>query len=243
MTSQVVHPCQECEIGKIAGIFRGLRVSILQRYGGTIAVNQMPRSDKISEFCNWSPSSQRSISGEIYNNGFRYLNPNPILNKNTKSLVLFGTNRAVYESKYLTFLTRKRGDKLALGIAAIVSTGNPETDENPYSSNTRSIAAARLLDISEFDSTIFDKCPKIDNSAQTALFYIHGFNNNVPDALLQAEEIRVKTKFAGPTFAYLWPSANELGKYDYDRESVLASRTQFRWYLERIVMNLNSREL
>jgi len=66
------------------------------------------------------------------------------------------------------------------------------------------------------------------------VMFVHGFNNNVAEAVFQTAQIREDFGITSPTVAFAWPSAADIRGYLYDRDSVLYARRDFRTSLQNL---------
>jgi esterase/lipase superfamily enzyme len=60
---------------------------------------------------------------------------------------------------------------------------------------------------------------RLKSAADTVLLFIHGYHVSFQDAAYKAAQIAYDANFGGSVLVFSWPSAGELAKYDYDRES------------------------
>lgn len=57
-----------------------------------------------------------------------------------------------------------------------------------------------------------------------AVVFVHGFNTNFAEGLYRFAQLSKDLALPNPTVHYSWPSAGELLKYEYDRDSALFAR-------------------
>ncbi|WP_147125051.1 alpha/beta hydrolase [Shimia ponticola] len=89
-----------------------------------------------------------------------------------------------------------------------------------------------VADIKEFSS---ERAMHADIRARReTVMFVHGFNNNVAEAVFQTAQIREDFGITSPTVAFAWPSAADLRGYLYDRDSVLFARRDFRMSLRNL---------
>jgi esterase/lipase superfamily enzyme len=60
---------------------------------------------------------------------------------------------------------------------------------------------------------------RLRSDADSVLLFIHGYNVMFQDAVFKAAQIAYDANFGGSVLVFSWPSAGEIIKYDYDRES------------------------
>jgi esterase/lipase superfamily enzyme len=60
---------------------------------------------------------------------------------------------------------------------------------------------------------------RLRSDANSVLLFIHGYSVTFQDAVFKAAQIAYDANFTGSVLVFSWPSAGELFKYDYDRES------------------------
>jgi esterase/lipase superfamily enzyme len=142
--------------------------------------------------------------------------------------VYFATNRAFTHESSLEWssITSLRSMKLKYGVT-IVSVPKshvlgqverprfryltwkyePEKDDDHFRIKSRILLArAEFVD-------------RLRSNANSVLLFIHGYNVTFQDAVFKAAQIAYDANFGGSVLVFSWPSAGELFKYDYDRES------------------------
>ena len=82
-----------------------------------------------------------------------------------------------------------------------------ETNENSF----------RMRSLKVLSDTEFVTALKEDSDS--VLIFVHGYNVPFADAVFKAAQIAYDANFGGTTIVFSWPSAGDLIKYDYDRES------------------------
>jgi esterase/lipase superfamily enzyme len=78
-----------------------------------------------------------------------------------------------------------------------------------------------LLELSKL--TEDDFYDQVGASCDSALVFVHGYNNSFQDAIFKAAQIAFDTNFPGKVIAFCWPSAASPELYDYDRDKALLS--------------------
>jgi esterase/lipase superfamily enzyme len=83
----------------------------------------------------------------------------------------------------------------------------PEKDEDHFRiKSLSSLARAEFVD-------------RLRSDANSVLLFVHGYDVTFQDAVFKAAQIAYDANFGGSVLVFSWPSAGELLKYDYDRES------------------------
>jgi esterase/lipase superfamily enzyme len=142
--------------------------------------------------------------------------------------VYFATNRKIVDEAQLqaSSFTASRSMQLRYGITVVSVpknhvignverpkfnylrwSYNKETNADDFRiSSITSLARGQLVD-------------ELRTNAESVLLFIHGYNVSFQDAIFKAAQIAYDANFEGSVLVFSWPSAGELLKYDYDRES------------------------
>ena len=80
-----------------------------------------------------------------------------------------------------------------------------------------------LKEIRALDRDRFVQALQEDNSAKSAMVFIHGYNTSFDDAIFKTAQIAFDSHFHGAPIAMAWPSKHTVAAYDYDRESAAFS--------------------
>jgi esterase/lipase superfamily enzyme len=151
-------------------------------------------------------------------------------NKQIKGLqpVYFATNREITEAQplQLSAITDRRSMSLKYGFVIVSvpekhTIGNverpkfkyllwryePETDESHF----------RIKSLNSLARVTFVN--RLREDSDSVLLFIHGYNVTFQDAIFKAAQIAYDANFAGSVVVFSWPSAGQLLKYDYDRDS------------------------
>jgi esterase/lipase superfamily enzyme len=146
--------------------------------------------------------------------------------------VLFGTNRRIIESPELKLasITASRSYDMKYGFA-IVSVpkshviGNVERPKSKFFG----LLTAKETDEHDFRIQKLESLSRsqfvegLNDDNDSILLFVHGYNVRFADAVFKAAQIAYDANFGGSVVVFSWPSAGEVLKYDYDRESALFS--------------------
>jgi esterase/lipase superfamily enzyme len=132
-------------------------------------------------------------------------------NAGAQRVVFFGTNRQIGIVESDIEFGRTRSDLLALGMLEVDRT-------------SQSVTQVGLLRESEVAVL----------QPSEVLLFIHGYNSTFDQSVLTATKLAHRIKYRGKLFVYSWPSSASMSNYDYDRESILASRSPLKWFVELI---------
>ncbi len=80
---------------------------------------------------------------------------------------------------------------------------------------------------SAFVSRINQELAKRPAKDRSVLFYVHGYNTSVSDAVLRLGQFVEDTEFNGVPVLFSWASANQVTRYVYDMNSALVARPKF----------------
>jgi esterase/lipase superfamily enzyme len=84
---------------------------------------------------------------------------------------------------------------------------NRETDQDHFRlQEIRTLARDQFLE-------------ELRSNPDSILLFVHGYDTSFADAIFKAAQIAYDANFGGGVLVFSWPSAGEVIKYDYDRES------------------------
>ncbi len=151
-----------------------------------------------------------------------------------RQTVFVATTRQASEAEGV-FYSGDRSD--TLGLASVVVTIPPNHKAGkiertyalpPNPSRHFTIVNPKVY-VSEnaFVSAIDKRLLALDVSDRNVLFFVHGYNTTLSDAILRLAQFVEDTEYDGVPVLMSWASAAETLKYVYDINSALAARTDF----------------
>ena len=142
--------------------------------------------------------------------------------------VYFATNRTIKDDATLqaSSFTAERSMRLKYGLTVVSVPKNHklgnverpqwsfwrgaydrETDEDHF--------RIRRIEIRSRDKLV----DELRSSPDSVLLFVHGYDTSFQDTIFKAAQIAYDANFSGSVLVFSWPSAGEVLKYDYDRES------------------------